>query len=95
MNITFKFNNEVATEKGGQESSVLGGSSKDRYIASQKIAELWITFARARKPAGSEVPEWSAYDPATRATMRIDTNCEVIFDRFKHELDVWRSIGRL
>lgn len=73
MDITFKFNNEVPTEKGGQESSVLGGSSKDRYIASHKMAELWTTFARTRKTAGSEVPEWSAYDLVTRATMGIDT----------------------
>lgn len=95
MDITFKFNNEVPPEKGGQESSALGGSRPDRYKASQHMAELWTTFARTGKPAAREVPEWPAYTRKNRATMRIDTECEVIYDRFREELKVWRSIGRL
>jgi para-nitrobenzyl esterase len=30
-----------------------------------------------------------------RPTMRIDTKCEVINNRFKEELGMWRSIGKL
>ncbi|MCB0841600.1 MAG: carboxylesterase family protein, partial [Bacteroidetes bacterium] len=93
--ITFKFNNEVPPEKGGQESSAFGGSSPNRYIASHKMAELWTTFARTGKPAAKDVPEWPAYNLKNKAIMRIDTECEVIYDRFREELEMWREIGRL
>ncbi|PHN06827.1 carboxylesterase/lipase family protein [Flavilitoribacter nigricans] len=95
MDITFKFNNEVPPEKGGQESSFFGGSSPDRYKASHQMAELWTTFARTGTPAAEGVPAWPAYTRKNRATMRIDTECEVIEDRFAEELKMWRSIGKL
>lgn len=95
MDITFKFNNEVPPEKGGQESSFFGGSRPDRYKASHHMAELWTTFARTGAPAAKNVPEWPAYTRKNRATMRIDTECEVIYDRFSKELKMWKSIGRL
>ncbi|HPG07119.1 MAG: carboxylesterase/lipase family protein [Saprospiraceae bacterium] len=95
MDITFKFNIEVPPEKGGQASSAFGGSRPDRYIASQHMAELWTTFARTGVPAAQDVPDWPRYTLETRPTMRIDTQCTVIYDRFKQELEMWRSIGRL
>ena len=49
----------------------------------------------ARKPAAKNVPQWPAYDLSNRPTMRIDTKCEVIYDRFKGELAMWKSLGKL
>ena len=95
MDITFKFNIEVPPDKGGQVRSGLGGSRPERYIASQHMAELWTTFARTGVPAAQDVPEWPGYNLKTRPTMRIDTTCTVIEDRYKQELAMWRSIGRL
>ena len=91
MDITFKFNNEVAGAKQG----FLSGNKSERFIASHNFAELWTTFARTGKPALNGGPEWPAYNLKNRPTMRIDTKCEVIKDRFKGELAMWRSIGRL
>ena len=59
------------------------------------FAELWTTFARTGRPAAEGVPEWPAYDLDTRPTMRIDSTCEVIYDRFSEELAMWRAIGRI
>jgi para-nitrobenzyl esterase len=59
------------------------------------MAELWTTFARTGKPAAKDVPDWPAYSLKDRPTMRIDTKCEVINDRYKEELAMWRSIGRI
>lgn len=95
MDITFKFNNEVPPKEGEGPRWSFAGNKPDRYVASHKMAELWSTFARTGKPAAKDVPEWPAYNLKDRPTMRIDTNCEVINDRFKIELDMWRSIGRL
>jgi para-nitrobenzyl esterase len=59
------------------------------------MAELWATFARTGKPAAGDVPEWPAYTLAERATLRIDTDCTVMRNRFSQELAMWRAIGRL
>jgi para-nitrobenzyl esterase len=95
MDISFKFNNEVPPKEGESPRMGFGGSKPDRYIASHNFAELWATFARTGKPAAEGVPAWPAYNMEERPTMRIDTKCEVINDRFRAELDMWKSIGRL
>ncbi|MEZ4863835.1 MAG: carboxylesterase family protein [Caldilineaceae bacterium] len=91
MDITFKFNNE--TPKSGP--GFLSGNHPDRFIASRKMAELWATFARTGKPAAADVPAWPAYTPDARATLRIDTECTVMYNRYHEELAMWRAIGRL
>jgi para-nitrobenzyl esterase len=91
MDISFKFHNETPTSP----PSFLSGTNPDRFIASRKMAELWATFARTGQPAAAAVPEWPAYTLAERATMRIDTECAVIINRFSEELAMWRAIGRL
>jgi para-nitrobenzyl esterase len=95
MDISFKFNNEVPPKEGERTRMGFGGESPDRFIASHKMAELWTTFARTGVPSAENVPEWPAYNFNNRPTMRIDTQCEVIYDRFSKELSMWRSIGRL
>ena len=91
MDITFKFNNEVA----GMKEGFLSGNKPERFTASHNMAELWTTFARTGKPSAKNVPEWHAYNLTGKATMRIDTKCEVINNRFSEELAMWRAIGRL
>lgn len=91
MDISFKFNNE----QPGNGPSFFGGNRPERFIASHHMAELWTTFARTGKPAAKDVPEWPAYNLSDRSTMRIDTKCEVIDNRWKEEFEMWRSIGRL
>jgi para-nitrobenzyl esterase len=89
MDITFKFNNETPTNGG----KGLSGNRPERVIASYTMAELWTTFARTGQPAAAGAPEWPAYNFTDRPSMRIDTQCEVINNRFSAELALWRSIG--
>jgi para-nitrobenzyl esterase len=91
MDITFKFNNEVP----GAPAGFFSGNKPERFAASHHMAELWTTFARTGKPAAKDVPGWPAYNLTDRPTMRIDAKCEVINDRYKDELTMWRSIGRI
>ena len=91
MDITFKFNNETPESKSG----FLSGSSPDRFTASHNMAALWTGFAQTGKPAAAGLPEWPAYNLEDRPTMRIDTKCEIITDRFSDVLAMWRSIGKL
>ena len=91
MDITFKFNNEVQ----GMKEGFLSGNKPERFVASHNFAELWTSFARTGKPAAKGAPEWKAYNLKDRPTMRIDAKCEVINNRFKEELAIWRSIGKV
>lgn len=95
MDITFKFNNEVPQKDGSAGESFFGGKKADRFVASHHFAELWTTFARTGKPAAKDVPVWPAYNLKDRPTMRIDTKCEVINNRFKEELATWKAIRKV
>lgn len=91
MDISFKFNNE----QPGKGSGFLSGNKAERFDVSREMAEMWATFARTGKPGAKNAPEWPAYNLSDRSTMRIDTRCEVINNRFNEELGMWRSIGRV
>lgn len=96
MDISFKFNNEIPPKDGSApKESFFGGNRPERFTASHHFAELWTTFARTGKPAAKDVPDWPTYNLKDRPTMRIDTNCEVINNRFDQELAMWRSIGKV
>lgn len=90
MDISFKFNNETANKP-----SFFGGARPEKALASHHFAELWTNFAKTGKPFAKDAPEWKAYNLKARPTMRIDTQLELINDRFKEELNVWREVGRL
>ena len=91
MDITFKFNNEALADL----PEALGGSRPERLVAARHMSELWATFARTGKPAAVGVPEWPAFTLEERASLRIDTQCEVLRDRYSAELAYWRASGRL
>lgn len=95
MDISFKFNNQVPPPPGEEPRGGFGGSRPESYVASHHFAELWTTFARTGVPAAENVPDWPAYNLANRPTMRIDSTCEVIYDRFSEELTLWRDLGRV
>jgi para-nitrobenzyl esterase len=96
MDISFKFNNEIPPRDGSApKESFFGGNNPDRFVASHHFAELWTTFAKTGKPAAKDVPDWPAYNLQDRPTMRIDTKCEVINDRFAQELATWRTLGKV
>jgi para-nitrobenzyl esterase len=96
MDISFKFNNEQPPKDGEPDQpSFFGGGRPERFIASHNMAAYWTGFAKTGIPHATDLPYWPAYNLETRPTMRIDTKCEVINDRFSQELDMWREIGRL
>jgi para-nitrobenzyl esterase len=91
MDIGFKFNN-VRPEMPGQ---YLAGDRPERFKTSLNFAGLWTSFARTGIPTVKDQPEWLAYNLAKRPTFRIDTECEVIYDRNKSERELWASLGYL
>jgi para-nitrobenzyl esterase len=89
MDIGFKFNN-VRPEMPGQ---YLAGDRPERFKASLNFAGFWSSFARTGKPSVKDQPEWPPYDLVKRPTYKIDTECDVIYDRNKSERELWESLG--
>ena len=65
------------------------------YSATQVCRIVETTFVRTGRPAAKDVPNWHAYNQEDWPTMRIDTDCQVINNRFKDEVETWRAIGKL
>jgi para-nitrobenzyl esterase len=84
--IAFKFDNVASPNP-------FSGNRPERLVAAHNFAELWTTFARTGRPAAVGQPAWPAYDLTRRATMRIDTTCEVIDDRHRLERELWTALG--
>ncbi|MDP4223427.1 MAG: carboxylesterase family protein, partial [Bacteroidota bacterium] len=91
MDITFKFNNVVP--EGLPKSITMSGDWPGRIKASQNFAEFWTTFAKTGTPAAAGQPYWADYTLKRRPTMRIDTACEIIYNRYRVEREMWRSLG--
>lgn len=89
LDIPFKFNNVEPMKYG---STGMAGNRPERYRAALNMSEMWSTFARTGTPAAKGQPEWPAYNLDTRPTMRIDTKCKVINNRFKEEIEMWKSV---
>jgi para-nitrobenzyl esterase len=90
MDISFKFFNESA-----DKPSFFGGNKPERVTASHNFAELWTNFAKTGKPFAKDAPEWTAFNVKNRPTMRIDTQLTVINNRWKKEVEMWRSMGKI
>jgi para-nitrobenzyl esterase len=83
MDIPFKFYNV---------QSGMAGTEPDRYKASRNMTGLWTSFARTGVPAAKGQPDWPGYNLDTRPTMRIDTRCKVLYDRFGPEREMWEKV---
>ncbi len=96
MDIQFKFYNVVPPEDGSEQSSMsMAGNRPERIAACRNMAEMWATFAHTGAPGATGQPDWPPYDLSDRPTMKIDTNCEVIYDRYSEERRLWESLGLL
>jgi para-nitrobenzyl esterase len=83
MDIPFKFYNV---------QSGMAGTGPDRYKASRNMTALWTSFARTGVPVAKGQPDWPGYNLDNRPTMRIDTRCKVLYDRFGPEREMWEKV---
>jgi para-nitrobenzyl esterase len=60
-------------------TSTYGGSPEAQLLADQMSA-AWLAFARSGNPGTSALPDWPAYDAATRPTMTFNVTSQVIND---------------
>ncbi len=86
MDIQFKFYNLVDENGNARDpGNSMGGERPGRIQASKNFAEFWTTFAKTGKPAAGGQPQWPEYNTIDRPVMRIDSECSVLYDRFRIE----------
>jgi len=61
-------------------SSSLTGTGRDQIEVSRNLMSAFVSFARNGKPNNPRMPDWKPYDRQTRATMTIDTRCQLVGD---------------
>ena len=67
---------------------MLGDITDDRRKLAAAVADAWVSFARSGTP-GSALGEWSTYDAAERATMRLDSEWGAESDPWSDERRIW------
>jgi len=53
------------------------------------MSRAWAAFARTGNPSHSGIPKWPAYTLDQRATMVIDSTCQVVNDPMREERRAW------
>ena len=73
LDIGFVFDNVA-------KSASMSGVGERQQALADVMSEAWLAFARTGNPNHPGLPEWPAYDPATRATMVFDDQSRVVSD---------------
>jgi len=70
----------------GTELSQPGQEDEQRQMLRQ-MSGAWVSFAREGRPHGDAFPQWTAYDPARRATLLFNTQSRMADDPDGGDLD--------
>jgi para-nitrobenzyl esterase len=71
----------------------INGGGTDAKALADKMAGMWVAFAKTGDPNISALPKWQPYDAQTRATMVFDNNTRVENDP-RHEFrQLWEELG--
>ncbi len=84
VEIPFVFDN---LHQAGVE--VFTGTGAERQTLADRVHAAWLAFVRTGDPNVPTNPTWPAYDRDRRATMRIDTEWELLHDPMDGERKLW------
>mgnify|MGYP005820938267 CR=1 FL=1 len=70
---------------------LLGEVTEERRKLADRMAGAWVEFARTGDPSTPALGEWPRYDADRRATMRLDTDAEVVEDPRRDERRIWTA----
>jgi para-nitrobenzyl esterase len=71
----------------------IGGGGTEAKTLADKMAAMWVAFAKTGDPNTSAIPHWPAYDSQTRATMVFDANTRVENDPRREFRQLWEELG--
>jgi len=71
------------------DATPIVGTRPDRFALAALMSRTWAAFARTGAPDHPALPAWPAFDAHTRATMRFDVPCALVFDPRREERLAW------
>jgi len=83
---------EIAPKFYNYDIPGLQGDGPGLQEASRNFSTLWTSFAHTSRPGGPGLPAWPRYDSKRRATMLINTHCEIADDPDRRLRELWSSL---
>jgi para-nitrobenzyl esterase len=83
---------EIAVKFYNHDIPALEGDGPGLSEAARNFATLWTSFARTGNPGGPGLPDWPRYDSRRRATMLINTHCQVVDDPDRRVRELWSTL---
>jgi para-nitrobenzyl esterase len=77
---------------GTRGADRFAGSGPEALRLSERVMDAWIAFARSGDPNHPGLPDWPAYEPGRRATMRLDRVCDVEDDPMGATRIAWEGV---
>jgi para-nitrobenzyl esterase len=68
---------DVAASFHGVRDTIVGVGSAEGKVMCDRLASVWVAFAKTGDPNGPHIPRWPTYDATTRATMVFDADTRV------------------
>jgi len=86
---------EIAMKFYNYDIPALEGNGPGVAEASRNMSSFWTSFAHTGTPSAAGQPAWPKYDLNHRATMSIDTRCQVLNDPDPSVRELWASLPDL
>jgi len=86
---------EIAMKFYDYDIPALAGNGPGVAEASKNMSSFWARFAHTGQPSAAGQPAWPRYDLERRATMVIDTRCQVLNDPDRSIRELWASLPDL
>src|SRR5215468_564828 len=83
---------DVAASFHGVRDTIMGVGSAEGKVMCDRLASVWVAFAKTGDPNNPQLPRWPAYDSATRATMVFDTDTRVETDPRSEIRKFWEQM---
>lgn len=86
---------EIAMKFYNYDIPALEGDGPGVAEASKNMSSFWTSFAHSGHPSSAGQPAWPRYDVKRRATMIIDTRCQVLNDPDPSIRELWASLPNI
>ena len=83
---------DVSASFHNVRDNIVGVGSPEGRVMCDRLASVWVTFAKTGDPNNPQIPRWPAYDANARATMVFDTDTRVENDPRGEIRKFWESM---